>query len=45
MLDAPVARVGAPFTPAPYAPSLEREWVVGERQIEAAVRRTLESAP
>jgi 2-oxoisovalerate dehydrogenase E1 component len=40
-LDAPVLRVGAPFTPAPYAPSLEREWVVGQPEIEEAVRRIL----
>lgn len=40
-LDAPVVRVGAPFTPAPYAPSLEKEWLLGQAQIEAAVRRIL----
>lgn len=40
-LDAPVLRVGAPFTPAPYAGSLESEWVVGQGEIEAAIRRIL----
>ncbi|WP_219996080.1 alpha-ketoacid dehydrogenase subunit beta [Nocardioides humi] len=44
-LDAPVLRVTAPFTPAPYAPALEREWVVGQRQIAEAVRRTVDSVP
>lgn len=44
-LDAPVLRVGAPFTPAPYAPSLEREWVVGQAHIEDAVRRILAITP
>ncbi|MGW5974500.1 alpha-ketoacid dehydrogenase subunit alpha/beta [Streptomyces sp. NPDC055186] len=40
-LDAPVVRVGAPFSPAPYAPALEKQWVVGQRDIEAAIRRIL----
>jgi 2-oxoisovalerate dehydrogenase E1 component len=40
-LDAPVVRVGAPFTPAPYAPSLEAAWVPGAADIEAAVRRVM----
>lgn len=44
-LDAPVLRVGAPPTPAPYAPSLEREWVVGRPHIEDAIRRILDSRP
>ncbi|TYL55487.1 2-oxoisovalerate dehydrogenase [Nocardioides sp. BGMRC 2183] len=44
-LDAPVVRVAAPFTPAPYAPALEREWVVGKAEIADGVRRTLDSAP
>jgi 2-oxoisovalerate dehydrogenase E1 component len=38
-LDAPVARVGAAFTPAPYAPSLEREWLPGRDRIADALRR------
>jgi 2-oxoisovalerate dehydrogenase E1 component len=40
-LDAPVVRVGAPPTPAPYAVSLEGSWVPGAAQIEAAVRRVM----
>ncbi|GAA4752756.1 alpha-ketoacid dehydrogenase subunit alpha/beta [Nocardioides endophyticus] len=44
-LDAPVLRVGAPFTPAPYAPALEKEWVVGQSNIENAVRRILAITP
>jgi 2-oxoisovalerate dehydrogenase E1 component len=40
-LDAPVVRVGAPFTPAPYAPSLERAWVPTGELVEAAVRRVM----
>jgi 2-oxoisovalerate dehydrogenase E1 component len=38
-IDAPVVRVGAPATPAPYAPPLERAWVPTGQQVEAAVRR------
>jgi 2-oxoisovalerate dehydrogenase E1 component len=37
-LDAPVARVGAPTAPAPYAPSLEREWTPDETDIVTAAR-------
>ena len=40
-LDAPVRRVGAPFTPAPYAPGLEHEWVPGSAQIVAAARELI----
>jgi 2-oxoisovalerate dehydrogenase E1 component len=40
-IDAPVVRVGAPATPAPYAPSLESAWVPDGARIEAAVRRVL----
>ena len=38
-IDAPVVRVGAPPTPAPYAPPLEQAWVPTGLQVEAAVRR------
>ena len=38
-LDAPVVRVAPPATPAPYAPSLEREWLPDRETIRAAVRR------
>jgi 2-oxoisovalerate dehydrogenase E1 component len=40
-IDAPVVRVGAPSTPAPYAPPLERAWVPTGQQVEAAVRRLM----
>ncbi|MCU1655484.1 MAG: bkdA [Pseudonocardiales bacterium] len=40
-IDAPVLRVGAPPTPAPYAPTLERAWVPSGEQIETAVRRVM----
>ena len=40
-IDAPVVRVGAPATPAPYAPSLERAWVPDGGLVEAAVRRVM----
>jgi 2-oxoisovalerate dehydrogenase E1 component len=37
-LDAPVLRVGAPRSPAPYAPSLEGVWRPGVASIVAAAR-------
>jgi 2-oxoisovalerate dehydrogenase E1 component len=37
-LDAPVLRVGAPRSPAPYAPSLEQVWRPGVDRIVAAAR-------
>lgn len=40
-LDAPVARVGAEHTPAPYAPSLERAWLPTRARIARAVRRSV----
>jgi 2-oxoisovalerate dehydrogenase E1 component len=40
-IDAPVVRVGAPPTPAPYAPPLEQAWVPTGFQVEAAVRRLM----
>lgn len=40
-IDAPVLRVGAPPTPAPYAPALEHAWVPTGVQVEAAVRRLM----
>jgi len=38
-LDAPIARVGAAFTPAPYAPALERVWLPGREAIAEAMRQ------
>jgi 2-oxoisovalerate dehydrogenase E1 component len=40
-LDAPIERVGAAATPAPYAPELERSWLPGQAEIVEAVRRLL----
>jgi 2-oxoisovalerate dehydrogenase E1 component len=37
-LDAPVARVGAPRSPAPYAPSLEEAWRPGVADVVTAAR-------
>jgi pyruvate dehydrogenase E1 component beta subunit len=41
-LEAPVERVGAPFTPVPSSRPLEAAYIPGPDEIEAAVRRTLE---
>lgn len=41
-LDAPVARLAAPFAPVPYAPILENAYVPDAARIESAVRRLLE---
>jgi 2-oxoisovalerate dehydrogenase E1 component len=38
-LDAPIERVGAAATPAPYCPDLERAWLPGRAEIAEAVRR------
>jgi pyruvate dehydrogenase E1 component beta subunit len=40
-LDAPVARVGAPFAPVPFAPELERAYVPNAERIIEAVRATV----
>jgi 2-oxoisovalerate dehydrogenase E1 component len=42
-LDAPVIRVGAAPTPAPYAPSLERVWLPDQARIAAAVRESVQA--
>jgi pyruvate/2-oxoglutarate/acetoin dehydrogenase E1 component len=42
-LAAPVARVGAPFVPPPFAPELERAFVPDAEAIIAAARRVLET--
>lgn len=43
VLDArrPRGAGGDSLHPAPYAPALEKQWVVGQRDIEAAIRRIL----
>ena len=38
-LDAPIERVGAAFTPPPYAPELESAWLPGRADIAEAARR------
>jgi 2-oxoisovalerate dehydrogenase E1 component len=38
-LDAPIERVGAAPTPAPYAPELERAWLPDRDDIVASLRR------
>ncbi|MGP4014506.1 alpha-ketoacid dehydrogenase subunit beta [Saccharopolyspora sp. 5N708] len=40
-LDAPIERVGAPFTPIPLSPGLEDAYVPGAGEIESAVRASL----
>ncbi|WP_251328483.1 alpha-ketoacid dehydrogenase subunit beta [Haloplanus pelagicus] len=41
-LDAPVKRVGAPFTPVPFAENLEQEYLPDEEDVETAVVEALE---
>ncbi len=38
-LDAPIARVGAPFAPVPFSPPLEDAYLPGRAEVAAAVRR------
>jgi acetoin:2,6-dichlorophenolindophenol oxidoreductase subunit beta len=40
-LDAPVERVGAPFTPVPFSPPLEDAYLPGRHAVSRAVRRCL----
>ncbi|MAT06711.1 MAG: alpha-ketoacid dehydrogenase subunit beta [Acidimicrobiaceae bacterium] len=40
-LDAPIGRVGAPFSPVPFAPELERLYVPSASSIAEAVRATV----
>ena len=40
-LDAPVARVGAPFAPIPFSPPLEDAYLPGRAEVVAAVRAVL----
>ncbi|MGA1677531.1 MAG: transketolase C-terminal domain-containing protein, partial [Pseudomonadales bacterium] len=40
-LDAPIARVGAPFSPVPYSPALETQYVPNADRIVAAVKQQL----
>jgi len=43
-LDAPIERVGAPFTPIPFTPPLEDAYLPGRGDVIAAVRTVLGSA-
>jgi pyruvate dehydrogenase E1 component beta subunit len=40
-LDAPIARLGAPFSPVPYSPPLEKAYVPDAKRIAAAARELL----
>jgi pyruvate/2-oxoglutarate/acetoin dehydrogenase E1 component len=40
-LDAPIERVGAPFTPIPLSPGLEDEYLPGADEVETAARVAL----
>ena len=42
-LDAPVMRVGAPFTPVPFSPPLEDDWLPGRDEVAAGVRSVVSS--
>lgn len=41
-LDAPVGRVGAPFSPVPFSPALESHYVPNAKGISTAVHETLQ---
>jgi len=40
-LDAPIARLGAPFAPVPFSPALEKHYLPDAGKIVAEVKRTL----
>jgi acetoin:2,6-dichlorophenolindophenol oxidoreductase subunit beta len=40
-LDAPIARIGAPFAPIPFSPPLEDAYLPGRGDVVAAVRNSL----
>jgi acetoin:2,6-dichlorophenolindophenol oxidoreductase subunit beta len=44
-LDAPIARVGAPFAPIPFSPPLEDAYLPDRGEVIAAVRATLATQP
>jgi pyruvate dehydrogenase E1 component beta subunit len=41
-LDAPVLRLGAPFSPVPFSPVLERAYIPDSHRISAGISRLLE---
>jgi 2-oxoisovalerate dehydrogenase E1 component len=45
LLDAPVARIGAAFAPAPYAPELETAWMPSVAEVVSTVRDQVNLAP
>ena len=40
-LDAPVGRIGAPFSPVPFSPALEQHYIPSSATIEAGVREAM----
>jgi pyruvate dehydrogenase E1 component beta subunit len=44
-LDAPVARVAAPFSPVPFSPVLEQQYLPDAARIAAGIRNVLEGRP
>jgi pyruvate dehydrogenase E1 component beta subunit len=40
-LDAPVGRIGAPFSPVPFSPALEQHYIPSSTSIEAGVREAM----
>ncbi len=40
-LDAPVGRVGAPFSPVPFSPALEKHYVPNADEIAAEAKRII----
>jgi pyruvate dehydrogenase E1 component beta subunit len=44
-LDSPIIRVGAPFTPVPFSPALEKEFLPAKDAIVKAVHRTIRHRP
>ena len=41
-LDAPIIRVAAPFSPVPFSPTLEKEYIPSEEKIIQAVKTVME---
>lgn len=42
-LEAPIQRVGAPFTSVPSSPVLEAEFIPGSSDVEAAIRKAIDA--
>jgi pyruvate dehydrogenase E1 component beta subunit len=40
-LDAPVGRIGAPFSPVPFSPALEQHYIPSSKSIETGVREAM----